>query len=246
VHFLFFSPIFYTFESKLLKYVFKMKFLKPVLVSSVIASMAFLCSCNKSADKKSASDVSNDSTAVEAVEAVPSVAPSHTLEVVYMDVDTVLQNYTLAKELTAQLKSKQEKSANSLQNKQTKLQQDMAQYQKEAAQFQQDYQNGKFLTQASIQEAQQKFMKREQELMKQDQDLQALNQKLTNEMLDEQEKMNKRLRDSLDSVLKQYQKENRYRLILSNNGRDNVIWGDSSLNITKIVTNDLNARYQKK
>ncbi len=44
----------------------------------------------------------------------------------------------------------------------------MAQYQKEAAQFQQDYQNGKFLTQASIQEAQQKFMKREQELMKQD------------------------------------------------------------------------------
>ena len=223
-----------------------MKFLKPVLVSSVIASAAFLCSCNKADNKKSASDVSNDSTAVEAVEAVPSVAPSHTLEVVYMDVDTVLQNYTLAKELTAQLKSKQEKSANSLQSKQTKLQQDMAQYQKEAAQFQQDYQNGKFLTQASIQEAQQKFVKREQELMKQDQDLQALNQKLTNEMLDEQEKMNKRLRDSLDSVLKQYQKENRYRLILSNNGRDNVIWGDSSLNITKIVTNDLNARYQKK
>ena len=223
-----------------------MKFLKPVLVSSVIASAAFLCSCNKADNKKSASDVSNDSTAVEAVEAVPSVAPSKTLEVVYMDVDTVLQNYTLAKELTAQLTKKQETSANSLQNKQNKLQQDMAQYQKEAAQFQQDYQNGKFLTQASIQEVQQKLLKREQELMKQDQDLQALNQKLTKEMLEEQEKMNTRLRDSLDSVLKQYQKENRYKLILSNNGRDNVIWGDSSLNITKVVTNDLNARYQKK
>ena len=225
-----------------------MKFLKPLLVSSVIAS-AFLCSCNKSADKKavsSESTESNDSTVVEYVEAEPSVAPAQTIDLVYMDVDTVLQNYTLAKELTAQLTKKQEKSANSLQTKQTKLQQDMAQYQKEAAQLQQDYQNGKFLTQASIQEAQQKMMAKEQELMKQDQALQELNQKLTKEMLDEQEKMNKRLRDSLNSLLKQYQQEKRYKMILSNNASDNVIWADSSLNITKIVTNDLNARYQKK
>lgn len=225
-----------------------MKFLKPLLVSSVIAS-TFLCSCNKSADKKavsSESTESNDSTVVEYVEAEPSVAPAQTIDLVYMDVDTVLQNYTLAKELTAQLTKKQEKSANSLQTKQTKLQQDMAQYQKEAAQLQQDYQNGKFLTQASIQEAQQKMMAKEQELMKQDQALQELNQKLTKEMLDEQEKMNKRLRDSLNSLLKQYQQEKRYKMILSNNASDNVIWADSSLNITKIVTNDLNARYQKK
>ncbi len=225
-----------------------MKFLKPVLVSSVIASMAFLCSCNKSADSKkaAATSESNDSTAVEeVVNAEPSVAPSQTLDVVYMDVDTVLQNYTLAKELEAQLKKKQEKSANSLQSKQTKLQQDMAQYQKEAAQFQQDYQNGKFLTQASIQEVQQKLMAKEQVLMNQDKELQDLNQKLTKEMLDEQEKMNTRLRDSLDSVLKQYHQEKRYKMILSNNGRDNVIWADPSLNITQIVIGDLNARYKK-
>lgn len=226
-----------------------MKFLKPVLVSSVIASAAFLCSCNKAADKKSATSESNDSTAVEVeyVDAEPSVASGKTIDLVYMDVDTVLQNYTLAKELTAQLKAKQEKSANSLQSKQNKLQQDMAKYQQEAAQLQQDYQNGKFLTQASIQEAQQKMMAKEQDLMKQEKELQNLNQKLTNEMLDEQEKMNKRLRDSLNSVLDQYQKEKRYKMILSNSAAINtVIWADSTLNITDIVTNDLNARYQKK
>jgi len=226
-----------------------MRFLKPVLVSSVIAGLALLCSCNKAADKKPSTNESNDSTAVEVeyVEAEPSVASGKTIDLVYMDVDTVLLNYTLAKELTAQLTKKQEKSAGSLQAKQTKLQQDMAQYQKEAAQFQQDYQNGKFLTQISIQEAQQKLLAKEQELMKQDQDLQALNQKLTKEMLDEQEKMNKRLRDSLNSVLAQYQQEKRYKMILSNSAAINtVIWADSALNITDIVTNDLNARYQKK
>lgn len=218
-----------------------MRFLKPVLVSSVIAGFALLCSCKPcNCDKnKCASNVSNDSNAVASA-AVTSG------DIVYMDVDTVLQNYNLAKELTEQLKAKQEKSANSLQGKQTKLQQDMANYQKEAAQLQQDYQNGKFLTQASIQEAQQKMMAKEQQLMKQEQDLQALNQKLTKEMLDEQESMNKRLRDSLNSVLAQYHKENRYKMILSNNMGDNVLWADSSLNITKIVTDDLNARYQKK
>lgn len=218
-----------------------MKFLKPVLVSSVIAGFALLCSCKpcNCEKNKCASNFSNDSNAV-AYSAVTSG------EIVYMDVDTVLQNYNLAKELTAQLKAKQEKSANNLQGKQTKLQQEMAQYQKEAAQIQQDYQNGKFLTQASIQEAQQKMANKEQQIMKQEQDLQALNQKLTNEMLEEQEQMNKRLRDSLNSVLAQYHKENRYKMILSNNMGDNVLWADSSLNITKIVTDDLNARYQKK
>lgn len=225
------------------KYVFKMRFLKPVLVSSVIAGLALLCSCKPcNCNNKCASNVSNDSNAV----AMAAVASATTGGIVYMDVDTVLQNYNLAKELTDQLKAKQDKSAGSLQSKQSKLQQEMANYQKEAAQFQQDYQNGKFLTQVSIQEAQQKLLKKEQELMKQDQDLQALNQKLTKEMLDEQEKMNKRLRDSLNSVLAMYQKENRYKMILSNNAGDNVIWADSSLNITKIVTDDLNARYPKK
>ncbi len=224
-----------------------MRFLKPVLVSSVIAGLALLCSCKPcNCNNKCASNASNVSTVSNDSNAVAAVAPVASGDIVYMDVDTVLQNYNLAKELTAQLTSKQEKSANSLQSKQNKLQQDMANYQKEAAQFQQDYQNGKFLTQVSIQEAQQKLLAKEQELMKQDQDLQALNQKLTKEMLDEQEKMNKRLRDSLNSVLAMYQKENRYKMILSNNASDNVIWADQSLNITKTVTDDLNARYPKK
>ena len=53
------------------------------------------------------------------------------------------------------------------------------------------------------------------------------------------------LRDSLNNFLKEYNKDRRYKMILSKSG-DNMLYADKSLDITDEVINGLNKRYKKK
>ena len=51
------------------------------------------------------------------------------------------------------------------------------------------------------------------------------------------------LRDSINVFLKEYNKTKGYNLILSNTGFDNLLYADSSFNITQEIIDGLNARY---
>ncbi len=62
-------------------------------------------------------------------------------------------------------------------------------------------------------------------------------------MTAEQEKFNNTLRDSLQSFLKDYNKEMGYSMIVSKQG-DNVLYADPSLNLTKAVIEGMNKRYK--
>ena len=59
----------------------------------------------------------------------------------------------------------------------------------------------------------------------------------------EQEKFNNTLRDSLQSFLKDYNKEMGYSMIVSKQG-DNLLYADPSLNLTKAVIEGMNKRYK--
>ena len=55
--------------------------------------------------------------------------------------------------------------------------------------------------------------------------------------------MNQQLQDTIVSALKVFNNPQKYQLILSNVGTDNIVYADDSYDITKEIIEFLNARY---
>jgi len=116
------------------------------------------------------------------------------------------------------------------------LNQKAAALDKEQKEFQKKYENNAFI---SPERAQQEYNR----LMKMQQDLQVLQNNLSNQLATENQKNSLQLRDSINVFLKEYNKTKGYNLILSNTGFDNLLYADSSFNITQEIIDGLNARY---
>lgn len=154
------------------------------------------------------------------------------LKVAYVDVDTLLAKYNFCIDMNEIMMKKEE-------NVRLTLNQRAAALDRDQKEFQKKYENNAFL---SSERAQQEYNR----LMKAQQDLQALSSKLSSELANETAKNNLRLRDSINVYLKQYNKTKGYSLIFSNTGFDNLLYADSSFNITKEIVDGLNARYSSK
>ena len=146
------------------------------------------------------------------------------------NVDSFLLNYEYAKKLNETLLKKQEKSRKELVSAQQKLQ-------AELEVFQQKYQAGGFLSKESFEQEQNR-------LFKKDQELQTLEQRLAQDLITEQQKMNMRLRDSINSFFEFFNADKRYKLILSNTDADNILYAEPMLNITSEVVFVMNQRYR--
>ena len=72
-----------------------------------------------------------------------------------------------------------------------------------------------------------------------------LQQDVQQRMLKAQEKFNKTLRDSVQSFLKDYNREKHYDMIISKQG-DNVLYANDKLDITKEVVDGLNKRFKNR
>ncbi|WP_439184031.1 OmpH family outer membrane protein [Carboxylicivirga taeanensis] len=149
--------------------------------------------------------------------------------VAYINTDSLLLNYTFAKEVNEQLMSKEEASRADFNEKAKVFRQD-------AVEFQRKVQNNGFLSMERAQKEQQRLAKAEQ-------DLAQLNQTLSNELMMEQDKLNRQLRDTLMSYLEEYAKEKPYKVILSNTLGDNVLYGANGVDITNEIVEALNARH---
>ena len=180
---------------------------KNILSSVAIAAVAALslASCNKSQPQVEAKSESK--------------APAE-LKIAYVEVDSIMTQYTFAKEYAALLEKKG-------QNIQATIAQKGQQLQAAAANFQQKIQ----AIQAGLQ--------------KQNNDLQGLQQRLSNEFAAEQNKYNKALHDSIANYLAQYNKDKKYSIIFSKSG-DNLLYADKAYDITSEVITGLNKAYKGK
>lgn len=160
--------------------------------------------------------------------AVDSVAQ---LPIAYVNLDSVLMNYTFAVEASDKLMSKQEDAR-------VKLNTKMRTFQNEVADFQRKIENNAFLSRQRMESEQQKLAKKEQEI-------QELDAKLTQDIMLETQKMNMQLNDSLATFLQIYNADKRYHIIIGNTANDNVLMADPAYNITADVINGLNARCKK-
>lgn len=155
--------------------------------------------------------------------------PAGSLKIAYVEIDSLLTKYTFCKDLNETMVKKEENSRLVLNQKANELA-------KEKQEFQKKYDNNAFLSQDR---AQQEYSR----LMKMDQDLQALQSKLQSELASENQKNSLQLRDSINTFLKIFNKSYHFNLIISNTGFDNLLYADSSMNITKAVIDGLNKRY---
>lgn len=153
------------------------------------------------------------------------------LKIAYVEIDTLLANYQLYLDVTEELLRKEENSRLLLSEKANE-------FQAEVETFQKKVQNSVF---SSRERAQQE----ENRLAKKQQDLQELQARLENEYVMEGNKNSLMVSDSIQSFMKDYNKEKGYSVILSKVG-DNILLIDPAMNITEEVLAGLNARYAAK
>lgn len=159
------------------------------------------------------------------------VNPEELVAIAYINVDSLLLNYSFAKEANEKLLSRSEKS-------QAQIAKQMNLWQKEAGEFQRKIQSNSFLSRERAEQENARLMKKRQ-------DLEQLDGKLTQELMKEQKRMNEQLKDTINVFLKEYNKTHKYQVILSNTMNDNVLYAEDGYNITSEVVELLNARNKK-
>jgi outer membrane protein len=173
-----------------------------------------------------------DSSAQLGIIGTDSLGVALRLPVAYVNVDSLLINYSYSKDLNQVLLRKRE-------NAQATLTQKARQLESEMAEFQKKHENNAFLSEQS-------FKSQQQGLMKKQQDLQKLEETLTQQLMEDQQLMNNQLRDSIYSFLKTYNLDKKYQIILSNTMNDNIMIADPSYDITNDVVKLLNKKYVPK
>ena len=196
---------------------------KLLIITNVVLCVLFLsCKENKTTDTNAKHDFSfvSDSTA------------NVQLPVAFVHTDSILTKYEFAIREDERLKRKQDDSRLSLTRQ-------AQQFEKDVMDFQQKVQYNVFTPQRAQEE--------EARLMKKQQELQNLEMKLADELMAEQQKINKQLKDSLDFALKLYNAEKGYHIIFGNNGIVNtILLADDKYDITNDVIELMNSRFKAK
>jgi len=161
---------------------------------------------------------------------IPSEVTQETdkmLSVAYVKMDSMLFTYELAKRLNDDFSQKKEDFRKEYTDKRIKFERD-------AAAFQEKVQRGGFLTEDRARQEQERLVGVQQEIQKLDYDL-------TQKLSEMQAQINQQIVDSISSFLKSYNETKKYDVILNS---ASMLEGSPKYNITKEVTEGLNARYR--
>ena len=153
-----------------------------------------------------------------------------TSSVAVVDIDTLADKCNYCKDGQKALEAKKNALTKQFNAKTKSLQNAVINFQKKA-------QAGQFTSQ---QEAQ----KQQAALQKQQQDLQVFQERIERELAKAQQEYQDKLRKDLNTFLKEYNKDGRFKVIISKSG-DNVLYTDPSVDITNDVIEGLNKSYKK-
>ena len=150
-------------------------------------------------------------------------------KIVFVNVDSLMQNYLMAQDLANELTEKSKKFEAELNNKQRKLQND-------ANDFQNKAQKG-LETRAKLGEIQQQLMSDEQQLLQ-------LNENYRLQLAEEQQVMNRKVLQAIMDYLKEYNVDKGYQYILANAFGGNLLYANQGFDITSSVLEGINAKYK--
>lgn len=150
------------------------------------------------------------------------------MKIVFVNADSIITQYNYYKKLRSNMEAKAKRSERELETEGRKLEQEYADAQKKAANM-----------------SQEQLAFTEQTLMKKQQNLMMLRESLAQELAEEEAKLDKQLRDKVQSYFKRLSKLEGYDYVMSYHNGSNVIYGAKQHDITSRVVADLNAEYAK-
>ena len=158
----------------------------------------------------------------------PAPAAVSGARIAYVNIDTLEEHFELLKQHKEEFRKHKEQMEG-------ELQQSAAQMQAKAQDIQKKAQ-AQTLTQSEYEAAQKQYMNMQQSL-------ESRNQALTEELVKQQEEMNKDLKKRLDAYLEQYNKDKHYDFILSYSagGGSPVMYANKQYEITNDVIAGMNA-----
>jgi len=149
------------------------------------------------------------------------------LSVAYINSDSLLNNYEFFNDLAGQLETKRQRLEAEYQNRAQGLQSEIEQFRRNV--------NNMTIGQGRAVE---------EDLMKKQQNLMQYQERLTQQLLQEEAQLNEKLYAKVSDYLKIYGKKNDLKLVLTYQKGSGVLYADDSLNITEQVIDGLNLEYQ--
>lgn len=149
-----------------------------------------------------------------------------TLNIVYVNADSIIQNYNYYKTLRKSMEAKMLRSEKELESEAKKFEADYLDAQKRAA----------TMSQEQLAMTEQLFMQKQQNIM-------MLRESLAQELSEEEEKLDLLLRRKIQAYFKRLSKEKGYDYVLSYHQGSNVVYGNPVHDITAMVLRDLNREY---
>ena len=190
--------------------------IEAVLVVAVIILFVFQFSDNK---KSSKADNAISEGKGESGETMP---------IAYIDVDSLMSNYTYSIDLNEQLTKKAENSRVNLATR-------MRRVETELAEFQRKYEANAFLSQDRAKSEYDRIMKLQE-------DLRVYEAQITQEFNEEQFRVSEELRKTIISQLREYNKSKGYHIVYGKMN-DNILYSDDVYNITADVIDFFNKNH---
>ena len=160
-----------------------------------------------------------------------SISVNKGISIAYVKMDSLLLNYNAYKQMSEELIQEEEKARLNLNQK-------IAALQKEMEEFNNKLQHRAFLNED-------RMISEQNRLVRKQKDLQELGIKMEQELLVKQQKMTEKLNTVIDSVINKYNEAAGFDFILTNTGKDNILFGNEKYNITSSVLEVLNAEPEK-
>lgn len=151
-------------------------------------------------------------------------------DIVYVNFDTLLNNYDMFFDLQKQFLEKQQKLENELNTSSRS-------YERQVVDFQDRVQKG-LVTRSQAQELELQLMQVQQELVGQ-------RDQYSRELMEEEQVMNRQLQHSIYDFLEEYNERHNYQYILSHSFGGPFLYTDRNLNITRDVIDGLNRKYRE-
>ncbi len=196
-----------------------MKKISIILFSVLFLAIAFLYVLHFTGKGKNKQGTKAESAAVQ----------SEAQGIAFVNIDSVIYNFDMFTDRREDLMEKQKKAEAELNSKGT-------QYEKNARDYQ-DKVNKGLVTRATAAEMEQSLLQQQQELVN-------LRDNLQNNLMEEEQVMNRQIIEYITSYLEANRTEYNYQYILGKTFGSVVLYGDTALDITNKVTEALNNKYR--
>lgn len=148
-------------------------------------------------------------------------------KIAYVNSDTLLQYYDFFQDKRVELEAKAQKLQADYENRAKGLQGEITAFQRNAGTM--------TMNQARA---------LEEDLMKKQQNLVQYQQNLSNELMQEEAKVNEELYGKVAEYLEEYGEDQDFKVVLTYTKNSGVLYADDSLDITRTVIENLNQRYK--